>query len=132
PDVPQLLVLVYPTDSVSANQLLFDVARHNFSSFIVKDFDLEQMNFGQLGMLLVKGFANLDELNHYRRVMQADGGLALPPEVRPVMISVDNFNKLIQQGRSFDEYFRYLDDAIIDSLDPDTPTETETDQKESD
>lgn len=111
PDVPQLLVLVYPTDSVSANQLLFDVARHNFSSFIVKDFDLEQMNFGQLGMLLIKGFANMGELNHYRRVMQSDDGLALPEAVRPVMISVDNFNKLIQQGRSFDEYFRYIEDS---------------------
>ncbi len=112
PDIPQLLVLVYPTDSVSANQLLFDVARHNFSAFIVKDFDLEQMNFGRLGMLLIKGFANMDELNHYRRVMQADGGLVLPPEVRPVVISEKNFETLISRGRSFDEYFRYIEDTV--------------------
>ena len=50
PQDRQLLVLVYPTDEVSANQLLFDVARHNFSSFGVKDFDLDQMNFGRLGL----------------------------------------------------------------------------------
>lgn len=33
---PHLLVLVYPTDSVSSNQLLFDVAKYNFSNFLIK------------------------------------------------------------------------------------------------
>lgn len=110
PDTEQLLVLLFPTDSVSANQLLFEVARHNFTSFVVKDFDLEMMNFGRLGLLLVKGFANLDELHHYRKVMESGSGLQLPPQVRPVMISVANFNTLIRQGRSFEEYFRYIED----------------------
>ena len=109
PDVPQLLVLVYPTDEVNANQLLYDVAYHNFSAFVVRDFDLEQMNFGRLGLLLIKGFANFEELAHYRKVMDEEGRLTLPPEVRPVMISVDNFDKLIRQGRSFEDYFRYVD-----------------------
>ncbi len=109
PDVPQLLVLVYPTDEVNANQLLYDVAYHNFSAFVVRDFDLEQMNFGRLGLLLIKGFANFEELTHYRKVMDEDGRLTLPPEVRPVMISVENFDKLIHQGRSFEDYFRYVD-----------------------
>ncbi len=109
PDVPQLLVLVYPTDEVNANQLLYDVAYHNFSAFVVRDFDLEQMNFGRLGLLLIKGFANFEELTHYRKVMDEDGRLRLPPEVRPVMISVENFDKLIHQGRSFEDYFRYVD-----------------------
>ncbi len=109
PDVPQLLVLVYPTDVVNANQLLYDVAYHNFSAFVVRDFDLEQMNFGRLGLLLIKGFANFEELAHYRKVMDEEGRLTLPPEVRPVMISVENFDKLIRQGRSFEDYFRYVD-----------------------
>lgn len=109
PEVPQLLVLVYPTDEVSANSLLYDVAYHNFSAFVVRDFDLEQMNFGRLGLLLIKGFTNLDELNHYRKVMEEESRLKLPPQVRPVMISVDDFNKLIHQGRSFEDYFRYVD-----------------------
>ncbi|MCM1020645.1 MAG: tetratricopeptide repeat protein [Muribaculaceae bacterium] len=105
----QLLVLVYPTDEVSANQLLFDIARHNFSSFVVKDFDLEQMNFGRLGLLLIKDFANFEELSHYRKVLQQSPYLELPPQVRPVMISVKNFETLIKQGRTFEDYFRYVD-----------------------
>lgn len=110
PDDRQLLILLYPTDSVSANQLLFDVARHNFSSFVVKDFDLEQMNFGRLGLLIIRPFENLSELNHYRSVMAADKDLKLPPQVRPVVISEKNFQTLIDRGASFDDYFRFAAD----------------------
>lgn len=110
PDNEQYLVLLFPTDSVSSNQLLFDIARHNFTSFVVKDFDLEQMNFGRLGLLIIKGFTNMNELNHYRRVMADDAKLQIPRQVRPVIISAKNFETLIKEGRSFEEYFRYLEE----------------------
>jgi len=110
PDNEQYLVLLFPTDTVSSNQLLFDIARHNFTSFVVKDFDLEQMNFGRLGLLIIKGFSNMNELNHYRRVMADDTKLQIPRQVRPVIISAKNFETLIKEGRSFEEYFRYLDE----------------------
>ncbi|MDE6527938.1 MAG: hypothetical protein K2L78_02690, partial [Muribaculaceae bacterium] len=110
PNEEQYLVLLFPTDVISQNALLYDVARHNFTSFVVKDFDLEQMNFGRLGLLLVKGFDNVDEINHYRKVMASDTGLRLPQEVRPVVISAKNFDTLLKSGRSFDEYFRYMRD----------------------
>lgn len=141
PDEPQLLVLAFPTDSVSSNQLLYDIARHNFNSFVVRDFDLEQMNFGQLGMLVVKGFANLEELNHYRKVLDADRTLKLPPQVRPVMISAKNFELLIQQGRSLEEYFRFVDqnnateavrNAIPDDVYERLPEEEAADGEEPD
>lgn len=105
---PQMLVLVFSTDEVPANGLLYQVARHNFNSFVVKDFDLEVMNFGRLGMLLVKGFDNIAELNHYRNVMNESGSFSLPVGVTPVPISENNFNTLLNQGRSFDDYFRFL------------------------
>ena len=106
----QLLVFVFPTDKVSTNQLLFDIARHNFSSFVVKDFDIEPMNFGRLGMIVVKPFDNLDELNHYRRVMAASPTFKLPRGVRPVPISAKNFDALLSSGASLDSYFRFLDE----------------------
>lgn len=110
PDTTQLLVMLFPTDSVSSNLLLYEVARHNFRSFVVKDFELEPMNFGRLGLLVVRGFANMNELNHYRRVMAASPDFRLPPGVRPVVISAANFDLLLKEGRSFEEYFRYLDE----------------------
>ena len=68
------------------------------------------MNFGRLGLLLIKGFDNVEEIKHYRKVMASDTGLQLPPEVRPVVISAKNFDILLKSGRSFDEYFRYMRD----------------------
>ena len=116
PESPHVYVMVYPTDSVSANQLLYDVARHNFSRFVVKDFDLEQMTFGRLGLLVIKGFANFEELTHYKRVLEEDTDLVIPAEVRQVMISVDNFNLLLNEGRSFEEYFEFLEEDNIEKV----------------
>lgn len=124
----QLFVLAFDTDTVSANDLLYRVAAHNFRSFVVKDFDLEPLNFGRLGMLVIKGFDNLKELNHYRRVMAASHDFKLPYGVRPIAISAKNFETLISQGRTFDDYFRFLQeqnyqDAQADIL---VPEERET------
>ena len=114
PSRQQLLVLLFPTDEINPNALLFEVARHNFSSFVVKDFDLEQMNFGRLGLLIIKGFSNVNEINHYLKVMNSSAQLELPPQVRPVVISVDNFDTLLRGGGSFDEYFRYMRDKTYE------------------
>ena len=128
-DKPQLFILVYSTDSVSSRQLLYDVARHNFSSFVVKDFDLEQMSFGNLGLLIVKGFANYREVTHYRTVFEQDEQLVLPPAVHPVIISEGNFNLLLSEGRTFEEYFRYLDDKENDKIEGEIPESEEEDEE---
>lgn len=83
------------------------MARHNFSSFVVRDYELEPMSFGNMGLLIVSGFANMRELEHYRSVMARDNNFDLPPQVSPVMISKANFELLLTQGRSFEEYFRF-------------------------
>lgn len=110
PDDKQLLVMVFDAAEVPTNELLFEIARHNFRSFVVKDFDLEQMNFGRLGMIIIRGFDNMNELNHYRRVMADSPDFRLPVGVRPVAISAANFEKMINEGRTFDDYFRYLEE----------------------
>ena len=124
PDARQTLVFTFPTDKVSSNELLYEIARHNFKSFVVKDFDIEQMNFGRLGMIIVRGFENQEELNHYRSVMASSADFKLPAGVRPVAISEANLQLLFDQGRSFEEYFRYLEeqnyiDAQAGLLQPD-------------
>lgn len=113
PNAPQYLVLAFPRDSVSANQLLYDVARFNFSSFVVRDFDLEPMSFGNVGLLIVKGFGNLRQLEHYRSVM-VEKGFELHEGVRPIMISKNNFELLLREGRSFEEYFRFEEDKSVE------------------
>lgn len=113
PASPQYLVLAFPRDSVSANQLLYEVARFNFSSFVVDDYDLEQMSFGNVGLLIVKGFPNLRALEHYRTVM-GDKDFMLPEGVRPIMISKPNFELLLREGRSFEEYFNFIDNDEVE------------------
>lgn len=113
PNKPQLLVLAFPLDSIHPNYLLYEVARFNFSSFVVKDFDLEQMNFGNVGLLIVKGFANVKEVEHYRTVLARYTSWKLPECVRPIMISAANFQTLLTEGRSFEEYFQAEQEATI-------------------
>ena len=140
PDTSQLLVMVFDAAEVPTNELLFEIARHNFRSFVVKDFDLEQMNFGRLGMIVIRGFNNLSELNHYRQVMASSDDFRLPPGVRPVAISAANFEKMINEGRTFDDYFCYLEEQNyvdaqagilapdeIETLDEADGAETDTD-----
>ena len=113
PSAPQYLVLAYPRDEVNGNILLYDVARFNFSSFVVKDFDLEPMSFDNVGILVIKGFSNLRELENYRRVM-VNRDFQLPDGVRPIMISKYNFELLLKEGRSFEEYFRFEENAMTE------------------
>lgn len=107
-DKPQVFILLYPIDSINSNMLLYEVARHNFNSFQVKDYDIEQMNFGTLGLLVVKGIDNFKEAINYRSVFENDQSINIPRQVHYVIISVDNFNLLLNEGRTFEDYFNYL------------------------
>ena len=109
-DKPQVFILLYPSDSVNSNMLLYEVARHNFNSFKVKDYDIEQMNFGSLGLLVVKGLDNFKEATNYRSVFEQDQSIRIPRQVHYVIISVDNFNLLLNEGRTFEDYFNYLEE----------------------
>ena len=109
-DKPQVFILLYPMDSVNSNMLLYEVARHNFNSFRVKDYDIEQMNFGSLGLLVVKGLDNFKEATNYRSVFEQDQSINIPRQVHYVIISVDNFNLLLNEGRTFEDYFKYLEE----------------------
>jgi hypothetical protein len=127
-------VLAFPKDSVNANEVLYNVARNNFSWFVVKDFDLEPMSFGNVGLLVIKGFANQSELNHYRNVMARENNFNLPAAVRPIMISKANFELLLQEGRSFEEYFRFQEEETVkkkeEEVIPDTEEETPIEENE--
>ncbi|MDE6049330.1 MAG: tetratricopeptide repeat protein [Paramuribaculum sp.] len=111
PDVPQMLLLSYPLDSVNANEILYDVARFNFNTFNIRDFDLEQLEFGNLGILLIKGFANIGEVSRYRAMLEGAGGVRLPAEVVPIVVSEENFAVILRNGLTLDMYIRAAEDA---------------------
>ena len=82
---------------------------------MVRDFDIEPMNFGRLGLIVVKGFANFNELAHYRKVFEADEALKLDDNVRIVLISEGNFKILVNEGRSLEEYFNFMETSAADA-----------------
>lgn len=110
-DVPHVMLMVFSTDSVDANQILFLAAKYNFTNFYIKDFDLEITTFEGGGMLVIKGFSNFRELMLYRKKIEGERGMNLPEGVRTIMISQDNY-KLLMQGHTFQEYFDFWEQNL--------------------
>ncbi len=111
PSKPQTLVLLYDLKTVPANALIYNVASFNFNNFTVRDFDLEPMTFGELGLLIIRGFDNEAQVMRYRSMIEPSG--VLPPQVRPVVISEDNLKLMLQYGATFDQYFTWLDEHSL-------------------
>jgi hypothetical protein len=122
PEAPHLLLLAYATDSIAENDLLFEVAKFNFENFLIKDFDLEVIHVGELSLLVIRGFENLDELWDYHDKMDYSSGLTLPEGVEQIDISEENFRALLG-GRTFEEYFKFLDQEYGDESEPEVSNE---------
>lgn len=115
-DGEQTFVLIYAANRINGNQLLFDVARHNFSSYDVSDFNIEQLRFGNLGMITVTGFRNEKEAAEYRTTLEKKNYDKIPASVVPLIISSHNFNILLTEGRTLEEYFEAAGDNRIERI----------------
>lgn len=105
---PYLFLLAYPTGELNEDHLLYEIARFNFSSFIVKDFDLSFAQSMGISMLIVKPFASYDEAAYYMRLLYKDTDLATILEgIRPVIISERNY-QLLMKLYSFDDYAKFF------------------------
>ncbi|MDR0893911.1 MAG: metal ABC transporter permease [Prevotellaceae bacterium] len=103
-NTPFLFVLAYEEGKVNENRLLFEVARYNFSTFVVKNFDLSLVHERDIGMLQVRSFANYDEAYQYFRRLYTNKGMAtLLAGMRVLLISEANYEQLIDHY-SFNEY----------------------------
>lgn len=111
PTSPQTLVLLYDLKAVPQNILIYNVASFNFNNFTVRDFDLEPLTFGELGMLIIRGFDNETQVMRYRSMIEPSG--VLPAQVRPVIISAANLQTMLNRGASFEQYFQWLEDNSL-------------------
>ena len=110
-EAPHQMLMVFSADSIDANQILFIVARYNFTNFYIKDFDLSISTTDGVGMLQIKGFDNLRELMLYRRKIESSELIELPEGVRIVMISDENYN-ILMQGNTFENYFNFWETSM--------------------
>lgn len=106
-NTPFIVILVYPTDSVDENRLLYEVAHFNFTKFTVRNFEVNQEAAQGFGQLRVGGFASFDEAVSYARGLHKDTGLKpLMPHIRMVLISENNFKQL-GVNYSLEEYQQF-------------------------
>ena len=114
-NVPYRMLLVFPTDGVDKNQLLFSVAAYNFANMMVKEFDLSIEPMGPLSMLIISGFYNFDEILHYYKMIYGKDGYATAIESRVAIlpISDDNYETLMR-GKTLDEYVSFFEANFSD------------------
>ena len=106
-DVPFLFILAYEPDSVNENQLLFELARYNFTNFMVRNFDLQIEQEGPLHRMVVSGFLNYDEVLQYARKLYAVESLAaLLQPCQSLVVSQQNL-ALIGTRFSYDDYAKF-------------------------
>ena len=99
-----LFVMAYAPDSVQENQLLFQMARYNFTSFIVRNFDIDIDDSYGMHHMIVSGFRNFDEARQYSRLLlQQDGIKRVMGKARPIVISEENL-ALIGNRYSYNDY----------------------------
>ena len=112
-DVPFLFLLAFEPDSVNENQLLYEMARFNFSNFLVRNFDLEIERLDGYNRLLIRGFLNFDEALQYARQLTAAPELSeLTTHCRSLVISEHNLT-LIGTRYSFRDYDEYYEQTFL-------------------
>ena len=103
-------VLAYPKGSLDENQLLFEVAKYNFTSFTIRNFDLEISDLGDVSMLAVKGFRSYDEVHAYVQKLYSDKYMATRLEgIRSLLILEENLN-LLGSKYSFEDYRKFYEE----------------------
>lgn len=105
-----LFVIAYEHDSISENQLLYEMARWNFASFAVRNFDISLVAGGDgIDMMQIRTFLNYDEAYIYHHRLLNDPDMAYKLEgLRLFIISEENLRVLLQ-AKSFADYFDYYD-----------------------
>ena len=99
-----LFILAYQPDSLNENQLLFEMARYNFTNFLVRNFDLEIEQDGELHRIVVSGFLSYDEALQYARKLHAASDLGgTLRQCRSLVISQQNL-ALLGTRFSYDDY----------------------------
>ena len=124
---PFRFVLAYETGTVNDNQLLFEIARYNFSKFMVRNFDIITTRQGSISMLHVTGLTSFDEAYQYMHRLYADPAMATKLSgLRALIISDENLELLLKYY-SIDEYTEFYD-AEFSTLPASTEQESTLDE----
>ena len=108
-----IFILAYEPDSVNENQLLFELARYNFTNFLVRNFDIVLDEDNGLHRMRISGFLNYDEALQYARQLYADNGMAdWLKACHSLIISEQNL-AMIGTRFSYDDYQQFYEDVFM-------------------
>lgn len=112
-NTPFSFLLVYQPDSVDANKLLFELARFNFTNFIVRNFDITTDEQGGLQRMIVGGFLSYDEALQYARQLYGNAGIArMAAKARAIIISDANL-ELLGTQYSYNDYDKFYEQHFV-------------------
>ena len=102
-------MIAYKPDSTDENRLLFELAKYNFTSFLVRNFDIAVEDADGIHRMKVSGFRNYDEALQYVRQLFTNKTItSLIGRNRTIIISEKNLPLLGRQF-SYDDYARFYD-----------------------
>ena len=115
-----LFILAYNPDSLGGpglteNQLLFEMARHNFTNFLVRNFDIQLDGGYDIRRMTVSGFLSYDEALQYARQLYSDAPGQLDQMLRhcrTIIISEQNL-PLIGTRYSYDDYDQFYERIFV-------------------
>ena len=101
-------LFVYQPDSINENQLLFEVAKFNFTHYLVRNFDLSIEEQDGLHQMKLTGFRNYDEAWQYARtITQQESVAKASRNSRLVIISESNL-ELLGRAFTYQDYEKYF------------------------
>lgn len=100
-------ILAYHPDSLNENKLLFEVAKFNFTHFVVRNFDIEITDLDGIHLMQLSGFRSYDEAYQYARDMYGTPSVASQlTKAKGIIISNSNL-ELIGTRFSYDDYDKF-------------------------
>ena len=107
-DTRYTFILAYSPDSVNQNQLLYDIAKYNFTSYLVRNFDINIDTDGAISRMMVSGFRSYDEALQYAHQLFANIQMSQRlAGCRRIIISDENL-PLLGTVYSYDDYDIFL------------------------
>ena len=105
-----VFMMAYLPDSVNENQLLYEIARYNFTSYLVRSFDIELEDDGGLHRMMLRGFRNYDEALQYARALHKQASVVRNIQGgRSIVISEENL-QLLGTRFSYDDYAAFYNE----------------------
>ncbi len=105
-----VFVIAYERDAIDENQLLYEMARYNFTAFTVRNFDISIEKGDGIDMMQVRSFLNYDEAYIYlHRLLNNDDMAYKLQGLKCFIVSEENLEKLMR-GLSFADYFDFYDE----------------------